>query len=60
MQVFAWDHYYPLGGYNDYVGEASNDEELRELLKDIILDNYQCVVNGQVVAAGYVRDTKNG
>lgn len=56
MEVFAWDQYYPQGGYNDYVGEAANDEELRKLLQGRNFDSYQCVVNGRVISNGYLRD----
>lgn len=41
--VFAYDTYYPLGGWNDFKGAFDTLEEARKIAQQTMTDNYQIV-----------------
>lgn len=44
--VFAWDHYYPEGGWNDLVGLFNDLEQARTVLKHSIKTGWR---TGQII-----------
>jgi hypothetical protein len=53
--VFAYDNYYPGGGWNDLLFSYDNFDEAKEALKVNLLDNHEIVdsTTGEVVYQDY-------
>lgn len=44
--VFAWDHYYPSGGWHDLVGLFNDLEQARTVLKHQLVPGWR---DGQII-----------
>lgn len=54
--LFAWDQYYPSGGWNDFIGCFDSFEEAQQFLSNINCDEWQIIDNGTISQQGHKGD----
>lgn len=52
FMLFAGDHYYPRGGWNDYHGEFPTLEDARRVAANLLVDWWHIVHDGAIVDSG--------